>query len=453
MLLAFLGAMPMARAQPLRLRAGQRMSWSEVGARLGKTIVAGSAPRDGVARTGHGAVYARRMGRTTLALTTENGGRINVALTVTPGELAGTVGAVYLFPSGMAGGIEPNLNTSWDLDGNSWWMSDWAAFAAAQDRDLANLRQLYDSNPRTLLVVYFPLYLADASYSGTYVTELETLLQWFNDHGVETMLFVGRPDYYYTGATTQGYADPVTDSTQQDYVINTIKAILGHGSVSSLVHLVSVYYMGLATSPTQPAADVLAYNQRLKAAINGYGPSGAVCPGDSQCAEYIEHVDGPFWEAGYPTPSTSWDENGYTPDDISPANGASDGLMAESWVQGSLPGGLAYLFDNGYFTRNQVMLINDIPNCDDSSVSALGGGFLCATGDHASIAAVDSDNAQWFSWLRGAGVGAWSSWDYADAGSGDVNAYGAVDAAGSTMTENARQQQRHAGIFVDGFEP
>jgi len=123
-LLALLGAMPLARAQPLRLRAGQRMSWSDIGRHLGKTIVAGSAPRDGVARIERGTLYARHIGRTTLALTTRGGGQVKVALTVTPGELAGTVGAIYLFPSGMAGGIEPNVNTSWDLDGNSWWMSD-----------------------------------------------------------------------------------------------------------------------------------------------------------------------------------------------------------------------------------------------------------------------------------------------------------------------------------------
>ncbi len=451
--LALLSAMPIARAQPLRIRAGQRLTWAGVRRHLGTTVTGGNSGNDDIASVESGDLIAHRIGRTTLVLKTANGTRINVALTVTPGELAGTVGAVYLFPSGIAhGGIEPNTNGSWDLGGNSWWMNDWSTFAATENTDLANLRELYDANPRTLLLVYFPLYLADVNYSGTYLDELQTLLQWFNDHGIETMLFIGRPDYHYTGATTQGYADPITDSTQQDYVINTIKAILAHGNIASLVHLVSVYYMGLATSPTQPTADVLAYNQSLKATINGYGPSGASCPGDSQCLEYIQHVDGPFWEAGYNNLS-GWNENGYTPADISPANGASDGLMAESWVQGSLSPGLAYLFDNGYFNHSQVMLINDIPNCDDSSVSALGGGFLCATGDHASISAVDSDNAQWFSWLRGAGVGAWSSWDFVDAGSGDVNAYGAVDSAGSTMTENGRQQQRHAGIFIDGFDP
>ncbi|HET6632376.1 MAG TPA: hypothetical protein VFG73_06670 [Rhodanobacteraceae bacterium] len=439
-----------AWAQSLRLPAGQQISRAELQARVGATVVAGRSADDAVARLAAGALQARRVGRTTLTLVTDQGAQAGVPLTVTPGDLDGTVGAIYLFPSGLAGGIEPNTHTDFDLGNKAWWMSDWPGFAAARDRDLAALQQLYDRHPRTLLIIYFPLYLADASYGGTYLDELQAVLQWFNDHGIETMLFFGRPDYHYAGADSQAYADPTTDMTQQDYVVAALDATLGHGSVASLVHLVSVYYMGLAANAGRTTANVLAYNQRLKATINSHGPDRAVCPGDNACLRYIQHVDGPFWEAGYADPS-NWNENGYTPADISPANGASDGLMAESWVQGSLPVGLAYLFDNGYFGREQVMVINDIPNCDDAAVAALPGG-RCATGDGASAAAVDSDNAMWFGWLRDAGVRAWSRWDYADAGSGDVNAYGAVDAAGVTMTENARQQQRHAGIFLDGFD-
>lgn len=448
-----LGMARPAGAQPLRMRAGQRLTWSRLGRALAVSVDSGVAASGGIAVTSPAGIRARRVGQTTLTLKTAGHRTVSLTLTVGAGELAGSVGSIYLYPSGLSGSIRPDTSKDFDLGGNSWWLRDWGAFAAAQTRDLADLRELYDDNPRTLLIVYFPLYLADTNYGGTYLDELETLLQWYNDHGVETMLFIGRPDYYYTGTTTQGYRDPINDATQQGYVVSGIQNILGHGAISSLVHLVSVYYLGLVpTSQVVHAeADVLTYNRLLKTTINAFGPAGVACPGDSRCLRYIEHVDGPFWEAGYSNPA-SWNENGYTPASISPGNSASDGLMAESWVQGSLPGGLAYLLGNGYFSSSQIMLINDIPNCDNSAVASLSGG-ACATGDHASAGAVVSDNALWFSWFRGAGLSAWSRWDFDDAASTDVNAYGALNSAGTAMTVNGHEQQRHAGIFLGDFEP
>ena len=103
------------------------------------------------------------------------------------------------------------------------------------------------------------------------------------------------------------------------------------------------------------------------------------------------HLDGPFWEGCWPNCTReSWDVNGYTVDAIEEA----DGVLAESWVQGSLPVGLRKVLDEWRVVRrDRIMVLNDVPNCDLYPAEV-----PCATGT------VAGDHEVWGRWMTEVGV-------------------------------------------------
>lgn len=61
-----------------------------------------------------------------------------------------------------------------------------------------------------------------------------------------------------------------------------------------------------------------------------------------------------------PCNQSAWNYGGYTPDSIA----GSDAIIAESWVQGSLVGGVNVLLARGVVSRAGLLLLDDTPNCD-----------------------------------------------------------------------------------------
>ena len=105
------------------------------------------------------------------------------------------------------------------------------------------------------------------------------------------------------------------------------------------------------------------------------------------------------------TPGGAWNQCGYTPYSIGASSGASDGLFGESWAQGSLVGGVQRLVDEGRFTKDQILLMNDVPNCDDPAVAPAN---PCSTG------AIATDDGTWFDWIDYLGLPSWSVWCFVD---------------------------------------
>ena len=88
------------------------------------------------------------------------------------------------------------------------------------------------------------------------------------------------------------------------------------------------------------------------------------------------------------------------------------GLLAESWVQGSLVGGLQSLQAQHVFDPADILVITDVPNCD------LHPSTPCATGSLAG------DVAAWFQMLASVGLnGTWAVWDYVDGSRTDPSNY------------------------------
>ena len=109
-----------------------------------------------------------------------------------------------------------------------------------------------------------------------------------------------------------------------------------------------------------------------------------------------------FWDACWPQPCnlSRWDFGGYTP--LALAN--ADGVLAESWVQGSLVGGVQALYALGTVGPATLLLVDDTPNCD------LQPSHACATGS------LEGDVAAYTEKLAALGLRQWAVWDSVDGG-------------------------------------
>jgi hypothetical protein len=74
--------------------------------------------------------------------------------------------------------------------------------------------------------------------------------------------------------------------------------------------------------------------------------------------------------------------------------------------------------------REEVMLLADIPNCDDPAVSS-----KCSTGG------LSTDVQKWFADLGALDmVHTWGTWDFVDGGSSQSNPYGVLCNNGTVLT-------------------
>ena len=81
------------------------------------------------------------------------------------------------------------------------------------------------------------------------------------------------------------------------------------------------------------------------------------------------------------------------------------------------------LFDNNTVTAERLLLINDVPNCDQVDVHK-----KCAT------SSVDKDTQLWFSFIQKLGLSSFGIWDLFDGGLGDANEYGDAFNDGQNLT-------------------
>eukprot|EP01052_Picozoa_sp_SAG31_P042772 SAG31_NODE_6899_length_1857_cov_2.766212_1_plen_232_part_00 len=207
----------------------------------------------------------------------------------------------------------------------------------------------------------------------------------------------------------------VRNQTARAYLGANIARALAALGVAGMVRHASVYWVGgssrCAGAADQPActeAQIAAYNSWLRTVIGAAG------------AEFLMHVDGPFWNGCWPAPCPHWNVGGYSPTSIA-ASGVT-GLLGESWAMGSLQHAVETLRSANPLLQH-VLLLNDVPNCDlDSSKK-------CSTGS------LQGDDDDWFNILDQLGLNrTWGIWDFADGGVGDPNDYGDAKNDGSGLT-------------------
>jgi hypothetical protein len=277
--------------------------------------------------------------------------------------------------------------------------------------------------PGATVILYFNAFLADPMHNGVALGRLDAVIGDVGAAGMRVLLFIGRPDYFGAGNASQTW-NPVLNATARGYLLTQVAAIVGRPSVRPpLVPFASVYWMGLACHAlpkgTCAEAAVAAYNAQLQDAVHA-ASGGAVA--------FALHLDGPFWDACWPQPCSAWEFGGYTPASI---NG-SDAVMAESWAQGSLRGGVQLLYDEGVVTNASLLLLDDTPNCDVYPVQ-----HPCSTGS------LQSDITTWSGWLDELGLhGTWGVWDALECGTArdQQNYYGDLNVTTSSSGLSAKGQ-------------
>lgn len=145
-------------------------------------------------------------------------------------------------------------------------------------------------------------------------------------------------------------------------------------------------------------------------------------------AKHWLHLDGPFWDKCWPSPCGDWDDAGYSPYSIDVA----DGLLPESWVQGSLKPGVKRILADTNYTSADIWLMTDVPNCQ------IPGAPRCSTGS------MPGDDALWFQWFDELGLQSWSVWEFVTGGTQELNEYGDANANGTLTAKGIRRCQRAA---------
>jgi hypothetical protein len=366
-------------------------------------------------------------------------------------SVAAVRSSVWLHPPGLPLLQPCDTSLSADLGCNSWWLRDdywniylqqratqWplvlsslggnasgtGAAASPSDRGVA-IRGAATSGAISV-VVYFPLFLADPIHQGVALERLSAVINDVVGAGMVPFLFIGRPEFYGNGSGTET-RDVVHDNAARTYMLQTLLAILSSSStIKDNVPFVSLYWLSAAYFCQNDActeAQITGLNSAIASTVRNAG------------FKYLQHVDGPFWEGCWPQPCSSWNVNGYTPSSIAGA----DALFAESWVQGSLLGGVRTLIQRGIYSATSILLVNDVPNCDLYSSS-----HPCSTGSLAS------DTSTWFGWLADAGLkGTWSVWaatdgDLQSATSGNGNFYGDLLTNGTGLTAKGQLHRQYA---------
>lgn len=319
----------------------------------------------------------------------------------------------------------------------SWWTNDttWNHFEKVKDSDAALLLENLGNHPRASVILAFQNYLADTSVWGTEpLARLNEAVKHFAGKGLRPVLFVLDPEFYAEGTWTNTH-DVVGNSTARSYLIRNIKAILSLPEVTASVTHASTYWVGANCANRKTPcreADIVSYIKDIQAAINSV--ASTLLP-DGMGIRHLLHVDGPFWDGCWPQPCdpSDWVVGGYSPASLRDAG--IQGLLGESWVSGSLVGSVSLLIDQESVNASEIMLLCDVPNCDDP-----GSERKCATGS------VRGDTEAWFADLVKIGVnGTWGVWDFVDGGLEDGhNNYGDALNDGSGLTAKGKLHSQMA---------
>jgi len=263
------------------------------------------------------------------------------------------------------------------------------------------------------VILYFPLFLSDAVHGGLALSRLDAVIADITAAGLAVLLLVGRPDYYGAGNATDSW-NPILSTAARAYVLQQL-AVLATPQRAATLTALSLYWLGLACQ----AAGAAACSEE---AVGNFtrATRDAVRSASGGSLAFLQHLDGPFWDACWPQPCASWNFFGYSPASLL---GSSDGLLAESWVMGSLVGGVKKLYALGVVTNQTLLLLDDTPNCDTQP------SHPCATGS------LEGDIAAWGAFLPQLALeGTWGVWAAVDGGAREANAYGDLLSSGTGLT-------------------
>jgi len=332
-------------------------------------------------------------------------------------SLAGVIGTVWQQPSGLVHEAPCDAAVDFDLGCNAFWLSNtsWATYLEQRATMWPLVRHGLGAAPRATVLLYFGAWLADPMHGGVALSRFETVVADISAAGMGVLPFVGRPEFHGAGGVSDT-ADVVHDAAARAYLTARVGDIVRLPSLRPpLVHAVSVYWMGGYCHAHGPGfcspSEVHALTASLRDAVRT-ASGGTVA--------FLQHLDGPFWDACWPQPCATWDYGGYGPGSLL---AAADGLLAESWAMGSLQGGVKALYAAGVVSNETLLLIDDTPNCDTQPTHP------CATGSLAG------DLATWGAYLPGLGMaGQWAVWDSVDGGTADANFYGDLTSDGGGLT-------------------
>ena len=320
---------------------------------------------------------------------------------------------------------------------NTWWIRDdyWFIYEQHYNQDFYWLLQSI-GGPKTTntripsMIIYFPLFLADTTVNGNIgLTRLTTVIQNCQNYGFQPILFLGRPEFYGVGNNSQTH-DIVHDSAARTYFINLLQNILSLSIVQSLVQHISVYWLGAAyfcvgTPTVCTTQDIYNITQDIQTTVHKYGLT------------YLQHVDGPFWDGCYPAPCPNWNVHGYNPQSLT----SVDGILAESWVQGSLVNAVNIFLNATHISNTSFLLLTDVPNCD-----LYPSNHTCSTGS------LSTDVSTWFNWLPQMNLNSntWGVWSGIDGAiniinpTTDGNYYGDVLSTGNGLTNKGTLHHNQA---------
>jgi hypothetical protein len=325
------------------------------------------------------------------------------------------VATVWLRPTGLPSG------TAFHEKGSTFWANDtqWKHYLGVRDRDAWLLKASLGGHPNATAILYFENYLADAGVWGSAPAQrLASVVAHFAAHGVASIVFFGDPEFSGRGGWDSTH-DVVRNATARAYLHANIARVLGRPGIAGVVQHVSVYWVGsskrctgAASKPACTESQITEYNTELYSLIKNSG------------AQFLLHVDGPFWNGCWPAPCPHWNVAGYSPASI--AASRVTGLLGESWAMGSLQHAVETLRAACPLLRD-VLLLNDVPNCDLDQAKK------CSTGS------LQSDDEDWFNILGRLGLNrTWGVWDFADGGVGDANDYGDAKNDGSGLTTKGK---------------
>ena len=353
-------------------------------------------------------------------------------------DIKGTVGSHFMGPSGLTTWL-PCKNTERDLCStetapaccNLWWLrdDDWGHYTLGGAADWSLFSYNFAAHPNASVIINFPAYAADPRWAGVALQRLNVVVADVTAAGLNAIVFVARPEFHTAG--TGGHThDVVHNLTARAYLIARIEAIAALPAVAANVRLVSVYWMGAASyckgaTVNCSAADITSFSGSLQAAVHRVFPAGS---------KFLAHVDGPWWDGCTASACPNWIVNGYSPASLA----GLDGLLAESWVQGSLERGVAYVLSTHAFTTSNILLMCDVPDCD------MNNNYPCSTGS------VDSDTASWYKTLDTLGLtGTWAVWQFVDGGLKDLNAYGDALNDGSGLSKKGNLHRARAAADAE----
>jgi hypothetical protein len=359
-------------------------------------------------------------------------------------HIGGSLASVWLIPSGIEGAAR------WWEKGKGGNLSvfnsttAWNVWQRRRDSDAALLHHSLGDHPRATAIIMFDSYLADVDYYGDEpLNRLGELVSHFASNGVRPLLFIGDAEFYGDG-TWGSTHDVVRNASARQYLLGNVRRALAVPAVAASVQFASTYWLGnsnrctgAGSLPKCTEAQITDYVREVQQTIHEAGK------------RHLLHVDGPFWDGcpalpgGATCNATAWNVAGYSPRSMRDA--AVAGLMGESWAMGSLRRSVRALLDAKAVATEDVLLLNDVPNCDLPAANR-----SCSTGSLAG------DDAMWFDDLSSLGLNAWGVWDFIDGGLGDSNEYGDARNDGGGLTakgelhraqalRDAKQARREAG--------